>query len=423
MSNIGFFPLIQYNTYKVIRILLVSQAENERRSCMSKKRFERKTKGELPVLAICYDFDKTLSPDDMQAQGYIQSVGYDISDFWKESNQLAETNDMDQNLAYMYKMMQEARGNLIFSRNTLNKYGAQVSLFPGVEEWFERIREYGRDKGVIVEHYIISSGLKEMIEGTVVAKAGAFEKIYASSFFYDERGVAVWPAQVVNYTNKTQFLFRIEKGVLDINDQGVNDYFPPEEVRVPFRNMVYIGDSDTDIPCMKLVNSYGGHSIGVYNDTTKDKTKVYKMMRDNRIKFYAPADYSEGTELDKLVKAIIDRTASNEALESVHYRNKKEYMEADKKRDGEEKKKIDLIIALENSGNFANTHTVIKELSRYKSWTEEELDTLMNIAIDNSQVFCILNDSDVKRFYKKLIGKYKELSQKALEVQNEIDAK
>ena len=389
---------------------------------MSKKRFERKTKGELPVLAICYDFDKTLSPDDMQAQGYIQSVGYDISDFWTESNQLAETNDMDQNLAYMYKMMQEARGNLIFSRKTLNKYGAQVSLFPGVEEWFERIREYGRDKGVIVEHYIISSGLKEMIEGTAVARAGAFEKIYASSFFYDERGVAVWPAQVVNYTNKTQFLFRIEKGVLDINDQGVNEYFPPEEVRVPFRNMVYIGDSDTDIPCMKLVNSYGGHSIGVYNDTTKDKTKVYKMMRDNRIKFYAPADYSEGTELDKLVKAIIDRTASNEALESVHYRNKKEYMEADKKRDGEEKKKIDLMIALENSGNFANTHTVIKELSRYKSWTEEELETLMGIAIDNSQVFCILNDSDVKEFYKKLIGKYKELSQKALEVQNEIDA-
>lgn len=400
----------------------MSQAENERRSCMSKKRFERKTKGELPVLAICYDFDKTLSPDDMQAQGYIQSVGYDISDFWTESNQLAETNDMDQNLAYMYKMMQEARGNLIFSRKTLNKYGAQVSLFPGVEEWFERIREYGRDKGVIVEHYIISSGLKEMIEGTAVARAGAFEKIYASSFFYDERGVAVWPAQVVNYTNKTQFLFRIEKGVLDINDQGVNEYFPPEEVRVPFRNMVYIGDSDTDIPCMKLVNSYGGHSIGVYNDTTKDKTKVYKMMRDNRIKFYAPADYSEGTELDKLVKAIIDRTASNEALESVHYRNKKEYMEADKKRDGEEKKKIDLMIALENSGNFANTHTVIKELSRYKSWTEEELETLMGIAIDNSQVFCILNDSDVKEFYKKLIGKYKELSQKALEVQNEIDA-
>ena len=238
---------------------------------MGKKRFERKTKEEIPVLAICYDFDKTLSPDDMQAQGYIQSVGYDISNFWEETNALAEKNDMDQNLAYMYKMIMEAEGNFVFNRKNLNEYGAKVDLFPGVEEWFERIREYGKRKGVLIEHYIISSGLKEMIEGTSVAKAGVFEKIYASSFYYNERGIAKWPAQVVNYTNKTQFLFRIEKGVLDINDQGVNDYFPPEEIRVPFRNMVYIGDSDTDIPCMKLVNSYGGHSIGVFNAETQDK--------------------------------------------------------------------------------------------------------------------------------------------------------
>ena len=387
---------------------------------MGKKQFKRKTKEDLPVLAICYDFDKTLSPDDMQAQGYIQSVGFDISDFWGESNQLAETNDMDQNLAYMYKMMHEARGNLVFNRKTLNEYGSKVSLFPGVEEWFERIREYGKEKGVLIEHYIISSGLKEMIEGTKVAKAGAFEKIYASSFYYDDRGVAIWPAQVVNYTNKTQFLFRIEKGVLDINDQGVNDYFPPEEIRVPFRNMVYIGDSDTDIPCMKLVNSYGGHSIGVFNSDTQDKTKVYKMMRDNRIKFFAPADYSEGAELDALVKAIIDRTAYNETLETIHYKNKKEYVEADKESSEENKRKIDLIIALENSGSFANTHTIIKDLSAYKTWSEDELETLMGIAIDNSQVFCILDDSDVKRFYKKLISKYQVLSDRALMVQDEI---
>ena len=174
---------------------------------MGKMRFERKTKEDKPVLAICYDFDKTLSPDDMQAQGYIQSVGYDIPDFWKESNELAEENDMDQNLAYMYKMVEEAEGNLVLNKKALNDYGSKVGLFPGVEEWFERIRKYGESKGVIVEHYIISSGLKEMIEGTSVAKAGAFEKIYASSFYYNKKGVAKWPAQVVNYTNKTQFLF------------------------------------------------------------------------------------------------------------------------------------------------------------------------------------------------------------------------
>ncbi|MBQ7035815.1 MAG: haloacid dehalogenase-like hydrolase, partial [Clostridia bacterium] len=175
-----------------------------------------------------------------------------------------------------------------------------------------------------VEHYIISCGLKEMIEGTSVARKGAFEKIYASSFYYDDYGVALWPAQVVNYTNKTQFLFRISKGVLDVNDHGVNDSFHPEEIRVPFRNMVYIGDSDTDVPCMKLIHSYGGHSIGVYDAQTNNKEKVYKMMREGRIKYYMPADYTKGSQLEHLVQAIIRRTAANEVLEEVHFECKKE---------------------------------------------------------------------------------------------------
>lgn len=283
---------------------------------MSNREYHREPKEDRPVVAICYDFDKTLSPDDMQAQGYIQSVGYDVADFWIESNGLAQDNDMDQNLAYMYKMIEKARGRVLFTQKNLRDYGSKVSLFPGVEDWFQRIRAYGAGHGVIVEHYIISSGLREMIEGTSVARSGAFKRIYASSFYYDQDGVACWPAQVVNYTNKTQFLFRIEKGVLDINDPCVNDSFSPEEMRVPFRNMIYIGDSDTDIPCMKLVTAYGGHSIGVYNADTGDKAKVYKMMRDGRVRYYAPADYSEGTELDTLVKAILRRTAANEELES-----------------------------------------------------------------------------------------------------------
>ena len=273
------------------------------------------------VLALCYDFDKTLSPTDMQAQGYIQSVGYDISEFWKKTNILASENDMDGNLAYMYVMMDEARGRLIFNRKSLEEYGSRVKLYPGVAEWFDRINAYGREKEISVEHYIISSGLKEMIDGTEIAKKGVFSKIYASSFYYDERGIAVWPAQVVNYTNKTQFLFRIEKGVLDVNDNGVNEYFPPEKLRVPFRNMVYIGDSDTDIPCMKLVNVNGGHSIGVYDPETQNKKRVYKMLKDNRIRYFAPADYRDGSELDSLVKAVIDKTAAFEVLEHKHVRD------------------------------------------------------------------------------------------------------
>ena len=368
---------------------------------MSNKEYIRKHKEDRPVVAICYDFDKTLSPDDMQAQGFIQSVDYEVSEFWQESNGLAEQNDMDQNLAYMFKMMETAEGHVLFTKDTLLKYGAQVRLFPGVEDWFRRIRDYGEAHGVIVEHYIISSGLKEMIEGTAIASE--FEKIYASTFFYNDKGVPKWPAQVVNYTNKTQFLFRIEKGVLDINDLGVNDSFPPEDIRVPFRNMIYIGDSDTDIPCMKLVNTYGGHSIGVYNAETLDKTKVYKMMREGRIRYYAPADYSEGTQLDELVKAIIDRTATNERLEEIHFRCKKENMEADRQNSEEEREKRDLLISLENSRSFARTHEMIEMLSRYSIWSQEEIELLCTIAVTNSQVKYIITDTDVKLFYCRVL--------------------
>ena len=369
----------------------------------------RKTKERKPVLAICYDFDKTLSPDDMQAQGYIQAVyDGDVSSFWKESNDMAEANEMDSNLAYMYKMVQEARGRIVLTKKSLEEYGSKVKLFKGVEKWFERIRKYGYEKGVIIEHYIISSGLKEMIQGTSVAKAGAFEKIYASSFYFDDKGVPVWPAQAVNFTNKTQFLFRIEKGVLDVNDSRVNDSFSPEEIRVPFRNIIYIGDSDTDIPCMKLVNVNGGHSIGVYNDNTLDKSKVYKMMRDNRIKYFAPADYSVNSKLDRLVKAIIVRTATNENLESIHYACKQEWQDSEHSNydDKIRYNKIDLILSLYGSGSFATTHAIIKDLSAVKDWNKSECEMLFEIALNNNQVLYILNDADVSNFFEKLLNQY-----------------
>lgn len=371
---------------------------------MSDKEYDRKYKEEQPVVAICYDFDKTLSPDNMQEQGYIQSLDYDdIRKFWEKSNSLAEDNEMDQNLSYMYLMKKEAEGKVLFTKKKLKECGAGVQLFPGVEEWFERIRSYGRKKGVIVEYYIISSGLKEMIEGTSVAKAGAFEKIYASSFYYNENDVAIWPAQVVNYTGKTQFLFRIEKGVLDINDPAVNEHFSPEEIRVPFRNMIYIGDSDTDIPCMKLVNSYGGYSIGVYDSNTMDKKKVYKMMRDGRVRYFVPADYSEETELDILVKSIIDRTAANEKLETLHCKYKNELVIADKEYNEEEREKTDLIISLENSNSFKDTHSKIAALQKIDHWTPDEKEMLFKIALHNNQVHYILGDSDVMFFYKKIL--------------------
>ena len=353
-----------------------------------------------PILAICYDFDKTLSPDDMQAQGYIQSIDYEVADFWRESNKLASDNDMDQNLAYMYMMRDKSRGKVLFTKETLREDGSKVQLFSGVRTWFDRINEYGKSKGVMVEHYIISSGLKEMIEGTEVADK--FKKIYASSFYYNDVGEAVWPAQVVNYTNKTQFLFRIEKGVLDVNDQEVNSFFEPNQYRVPFRNMVYIGDSDTDIPCMKLVNINGGHSIGVYNSETKDKSKVFRMLDENRIKYYAPANYEKGSILEQLVQKIIDRTISNEVLEEFHFDCLLEKEDETRGQSEEELKKEELIDKLEDSGNFANTHAVIKQLSEINEWSLNQRNKLYKIALENTQVMYILKDTDVKEFYSMI---------------------
>lgn len=254
-----------------------------------------------------------------------------------------------------------------------------------------------------------------MIEGTEVADK--FKKIYASSFYFDNAGVAVWPAQVVNYTNKTQFLFRIEKGVLDINDQGVNSYFQPSKYRVPFRNMIYIGDSDTDIPCMKLVNTNGGHSIGVYNSETNDKSKVFRMLDENRIKYYVPADYTEGSKLECLVKQIIDRTITNEILEDFHFNCIEEKNDEIKNQSEEELKKNELIDKLEESGSFAYTHSIIADLVNVEKWSENQKNKLLRIALNNNQVTYILKDKDVSDFYSLICeGVNNEESNKIKEI-------
>ena len=393
---------------------------------MAESFFERKHKEDLPVLAICYDFDRTLSPDDMQAQGFIQEVGWSVADFWKGTTRLARQNDMDANLAYMLMMLEESRGKFPLTRKVLMDYGARVQLFPGVAEWFERIRAYGRSQGVAVEHYIISSGIREMIEGTQMAREGAFTEIFASSFYFNEQGEAVWPAMAVNYTNKTQFLFRIEKGVLDVNDPSVNDTFPPEKLRVPWRNMIYIGDSDTDVPCMRLVNAYGGHSIGVY-DPEAGKRKVYKMLREDRIKYFAPADYREDSTMDWLVKSIIQRTAANERLEAFHYTLKNEtetFAKAEMNRSTPEtREKERLIAALEGSRNFATTHMLIERMMAVPNWTDAEREKLLRIGEENKQIYYMLGDARVGRFYEQLLRQEDGDSLSARSIREALGAK
>lgn len=165
-----------------------------------------------------------------------------------------------------------------------------------------------------LEHYIISSGLKEIIEGSAIAKN--FKRIYASSYLYTTDGVAEWPAQAINYTNKTQFIFRIAKGFLEEYDERVNDSMPEENLRIPYENIVYIGDSATDIPCMRLVKSKGGYSVGVYDPEKNNRAKVYKLYNDDRLNFYAPADYTERSNLYRYMQQIIDEVARGNRLKA-----------------------------------------------------------------------------------------------------------
>ncbi len=266
-----------------------------------------------PKIAICYDFDKTLSPDDMQTFTLIPSFGMKSEDFWRESDQLAKDNLMEKNLAWMYKLIEHSKANgRSINKGYFHQIGAEVELYHGVDTWFDRMNAYADSRGIQLEHYIISSGLKEIIEGSSIAHH--FKRIYASSYLYSENGDAQWPAQAINYTNKTQFIFRIAKGFLEEHDERVNDSV--KEKYIPYENLVYIGDSATDIPCMRLVKSKGGYSIGVFDPEKNIRKKVYQLYGDGRINLYAPADYSEGSDICRLMERIIDEIAAREAIKA-----------------------------------------------------------------------------------------------------------
>ena len=228
-----------------------------------------------PIIALMYDFD-------MSADA-----------FWKKASDLAENKKMDRILAYMYLMLDEAHiHRQPIRRSDFVALGKDLKLYDGVEGWFGRINQFGKEQGVVIKHYIISSGLREIIEGS-----------------------SCWPKNVVNYTTKTQFLFRINKGVLNLsNDDDLNRFKPEEDRPVPFRNMIYIGDGLTDVPCMKLVKVNGGYSIAVYQAGKRNKVK--DLIKDQRVNFIEPTDYSENSQLDIIVKDIIRNMASVERLKA-----------------------------------------------------------------------------------------------------------
>ncbi len=255
-----------------------------------------------PVIAIMYDFDKTLCTKDMQNYRFIPSLGMKVSEFWDYTNSVQQSEHMDSVLAYMYAAIKIARErNIPLTRDRLEDNGREIEFFPGVIDWFSRINRFGEKIGARIEHYVISSGMKEIIDGTKIS--GEFKNIFACEYLYNEDGVAVWPKTAVNYTNKTQFVYRINKGVLDVsNDFDLNRSMPDDSKRVSFRNMIYIGDGLSDVPCMKMMKSYGGKAIAVY---LKPDEKVRELLRKDRVDYIYPADYSENSGLDLTVKDII----------------------------------------------------------------------------------------------------------------------
>ena len=282
----------------------------------------RKYDNNWPIVAICYDFDKTLSPKDMQNFELIPKLKCKIGPFWKEAGKLAKENGMDKIIAYMKLIVDKAKARKEkLSREDFNELGKSIELFPGVDSWFSRINKIGEDCHLNIEHYIISAGLKEIIDGTSIRDY--FEEVYASEFCYDEYDAPCWPAQVVNYTSKTQYLFRISKNCLDLSDEdSVNDFIPDEERRIPLKHFIYIGDSETDIPAMKIVKQGGGASIGVYNPVSCNLEKVSKLLMQERIDFLMPADYSEGSKIESAVGSILHKISANNAIIDLNNKQK-----------------------------------------------------------------------------------------------------
>ena len=268
-----------------------------------------------PIIALIYDFDGTLSPGNMQEFGFIQAVGQTPEEFWTKSDSIAIGQDASNILAYMKLMFDEAKRNDIsLTREGFREFGKDIELYEGVKGWFKLINEYADSRGVKVEHYINSSGLKEIIEGSVIAKE--FKHIFAGTFIYDEKGVAEWPGIAVDYTAKTQFLFKISKGIFSSRDSKmVNESSTDDEKRITFSNMIYFGDGETDIPCMEIVNMFGGHSIAVFDPRNeKKRAAAQKLLKQGRVRFISPANYTKDSRTYRLVCSIIDKIKADHEL-------------------------------------------------------------------------------------------------------------
>lgn len=269
-------------------------------------------------MAIAYDFDGTLADGNMQEHQFLPDIGMTPKAFWAEVKSLTKEHQADEVLVYMNLMLRKAAAaGVPVRREDFKARGKAIRLFEGVEDWFDRITEYGRERGVRVGHYLVSSGNAEIFAGTPIASR--FAQVYASKFMFNQNGVADWPALAVNYTTKTQYLFRINKGAFDLSDNNkVNQFVEKRDRPVPFENMVFIGDGSTDIPCFRMVKEQGGLSVAVFKPRARGaRGRADNYIKDGRVHCAVPAIYTDGSELDRVIKANINAVAARAALSGL----------------------------------------------------------------------------------------------------------
>lgn len=281
-------------------------------------------KKQKPIVALIYDFDGTLAAGNMQEYDFTKAVDCEPKDFWSKNSNMSREQNASEILCYMKLMIDEsnkANPPKRITKATFKDYGKSIQFYPGVQDWFDKINNYGDSLGLTIEHYINSSGLQEMIEGTTIAKK--FKKIYASRFMYDVNGVAFWPAVAVDFTNKTQYLYMINKNIENVCDnKDINKHMEDEAKRVPFTHMIYFGDGETDVPCMKLLKQEGGYSIAVYEESNENKFKTAQdLVKRGVVNFACKADYQADSMMEASVKAILGQIKQMDEFDQIQKEN------------------------------------------------------------------------------------------------------
>ncbi|UCD74095.1 MAG: haloacid dehalogenase-like hydrolase [Phycisphaerales bacterium] len=267
------------------------------------------------IIALVLDFDDTLAPD--STSGFLRTLGVDADHFWAGHVQQLLDDDWDPIPAYLWRMIElsnsRPEGDRI-TRDKLSAWGRQITFFEGVEDLFDTLREEAQriDPEIAVEFYIISSGIGEVLRTTSIFPQ--LKDVWACEFHYNERGEIVYPRNVVSFTEKTKYLYRISKGLIGEKWRGkpfaVNERMVPDDYRIPFKKMIVVGDGHTDIPCFALVKRYGGYPFGVYDPEHPGKwSRAFDFVTDQRVVSLHTARYSPGSDLHNALRMAVNRIA------------------------------------------------------------------------------------------------------------------